>query len=93
MATLEDAQRCYKCSQQGTKVKESPGPRGGKVYVFHCQNPVCPVFESGWLVQVKSDGTIPERERGPRQFEPLTNTDKRIAEKFIREVGGNPDGV
>jgi hypothetical protein len=92
MATIEDASYCPKCSQQGIKVKESPGPKGGKVFVIHCQNEVCLWYQTGWVVQVASDGvTVAERNQGPKQFSPLTPTDKRIAEKLIREVGGNID--
>lgn len=88
MATIEEATYCPKCGQQGIQVKQSPGPKGGKVFVIHCQNKLCTWLDTGWVVQVKSDGTVAERNKGPKQFEPLTNTDRRVAERMIREVGG-----
>lgn len=86
LTSLEDATYCPKCGQQGVKVKETPGPKGGKIFVIHCQNAVCPWLDSGWVVQVKSDGTVAEREQGIKQFEKLTPTDKAVAEKILRGV-------
>lgn len=86
MATLEEATYCPKCKAQGKMVKETPGSRGGKVFVIHCQNEVCPWLGTGWVVQVKSDGTVAERQQGPKVYEHLSAADKRIAEKLLREV-------
>ena len=86
MATLEDAIRCPKCQENGKEVKRTPGPKGSRIYVFHCQKETCKWFGTGWTVQVKADGTVPERQKGPKQFEQLSVYDEAAAKRILDEL-------
>jgi len=88
MPTIEEASRCPKCDQQGKEHSSHPSSKGSKVIVFHCQNDLCPWLATGWAVQVKADGTIPEYKRGPKQFEALTVYDKLGAQRVLDELKG-----
>lgn len=87
--TIDEAKRCPRCSQAGQESGNHRGPKGSRVYTFVCMNEVCPWYETGWIVQVNSDGTIPEREAGPKEFEKLPNFDankERVEEQIRREA-------
>lgn len=86
MVDRDEAFRCPKCKQMGKVVSDTPARRGGRVFVVHCQNEVCLWFETGYVVQTKSDGSVVERQAGPKQYEALTNTDKAIAQRVIDDL-------
>ena len=61
MVTFEEASRCPKCDNPGEQ-KEKRADRTHDLYIFTCQNKVCLWYQTDWVVQRNSDGTIPERE-------------------------------
>lgn len=67
--TYEEASRCPKCSSPGKYLSESPGPHGSKLHTIACGNSRCTWYTTTYLVQVNSDGSIPE---------PTTNRDKNF---------------
>lgn len=81
--TYEEVRRCPRCAMPG---KPAPGgqlkggERGSTSITFTCENPRCRWCNSGWVVQVRADGTFPpavtERDK---QFPKLPNN-PRIAE-------------
>jgi hypothetical protein len=75
MATLEDAQKCSKCAQNGEITSTGPAPNapGKTLLMITCRNAVCPWYETAWPVQVNADGTIPDppppgQVRGAKQY-------------------------
>lgn len=87
MASLEEASHCPKCSQQGELTLQSAGPRvGSKALTYTCKNNLCLWFNTGWVVQVNPDGTIPERKAGPKQFEKLTPGQETFARDVLHQV-------
>jgi hypothetical protein len=73
MPTYEEAKRCPKCKQPG-RLKSVENPivspedrvrfdiqRGAKVETYVCINERCRWFETGWVVQLNPDGSIPDR--------------------------------
>lgn len=85
MTTFDETTYCPKCNEKGTIVREEPH-RGGKIFNINCQNDKCMWFDTGWVVQTKSDGTIAERQAGPKQFEPLSAHQEAAAKALIAEV-------
>jgi hypothetical protein len=66
----EEAKRCPKCSTPGEVVATNPGPRrDSKVETIECMNDLCLQAHERWIVQVNSDGTIPDRQKGPKEFD------------------------
>lgn len=86
MPTLDDAKHCPKCGQVGSIEMETKGRAGSKIYNVNCQNEICTWFETGWVVQVKADGTLAERQAGPKQFEKLNVYQEKAAQAIIDEV-------
>jgi len=89
MTTIDEAKRCPKCGNAGEESGNHRGPRGSRVYTFICKNETCRWFDTGWLVQVKPDGTIPEREPGEKEFPAMPDFDvnkERTEEAIKRQV-------
>lgn len=86
MPTLEDAKDCPICNIPGKLAGTSPVAGGSKVLTFLCQNERCRWFDTGWIVQVKPDGTIPERKSGPKEFASLDVYQKAAAQAEIERT-------
>jgi len=69
MPTMEKAKLCPRCGHPGTPTGIQPGEDRSKVHTFRCDNERCQWNGTGFIVQVLSDGTIPERQPGPKQFD------------------------
>lgn len=87
--TFEDAKNCPKCGSQGKVVRTDRTTDGGKLNVVHCQNDKCTWFNTGWTVQTKSDGTLYEREAGPKQFPSMDDRMKTVAQHIIDDAVNN----
>lgn len=61
-ATFEEAQRCPKCNNPG-EIEENHrrGPNNSTIHLIWCRNPVCLWYNTNWVVQQMSDGTVPVR--------------------------------
>lgn len=73
MATFEEASRCPKCEQPGRPGSPQPSAKPGvRVVPVTCENERCRWYNTGWLVQLNPDGSVPdpsETPRGPKQFD------------------------
>jgi hypothetical protein len=90
MATIEDAKKCPKCDTPGERTGSHNGPKGSKVYNFNCTNQLCSWWGTGWIVQVHSDGSVPERPPGgPKEFDALPmfdSTRERVEEELRSQI-------
>jgi len=69
VASLEEAEHCPKCDQVGeVQMTVQLGRREGKAITYHCKNQLCRWFNTGWVVQVLPDGSIPNPSKGEKQF-------------------------
>jgi hypothetical protein len=71
MATWEEARLCPKCGNAGQETGTMPTrKRGVKVVNLTCKNPLCRWCDTGWIVQINADGSIPDAMSalGPKQF-------------------------
>jgi hypothetical protein len=69
MTTFEEARRCPKCGEPGSDVSQRPGRYGSVMHTIICRNGRCRWFDQpGWLIQVRSDGTIPESDIHDKSF-------------------------
>jgi hypothetical protein len=88
--TFEEAKICPKCKQPGEQTHVENGPRGSKIHTITCKTAVCTWFETGWVVQVLSDGTIPVRESGPRgqdkDFAKLSPDAEAGARRYLEQL-------
>jgi hypothetical protein len=69
--TYEEAKRCPRCEQPGKVMgihMNHPRP-GAKVETYECVNELCVTYKQRWLVQINFDGTIPTRQKGPKEFQ------------------------
>jgi hypothetical protein len=67
----EEAKRCPRCKQTGLLVRthqNEPRP-GAKIEVYQCDNELCITHRDRWIIQVNADGSIPQRQAGPKEFE------------------------
>ena len=82
--TWEEARACPRCGNPGEETKRESGPKGSTVYVLTCRTERCKWENTGWLVQVNRDGSIPERQKGDKDFTPYTETQKQHARDVQR---------
>jgi hypothetical protein len=92
MATWEEARKCPKCSNAGKESGTMPTQRRGtKVVKLVCENPLCRWFETGWVVQINPDGSIPDPEsalNSPKQFVvPTTSAEANALIRAANEQG------
>jgi len=98
MATWEEARHCPKCSEAGeaggARASAKPGVKAVTVY---CRNERCNWFNTGWIVQINPDGSIPDAAPvGSARGEKLYGEDSRLTagvtdamvEKINREAAG-----
>lgn len=68
----EEAKRCPKCGVPGnfTKSRRQTRPTRGwcTIEVYKCENDRCKSEYDTWIVQVNEDGSIPERQKGDKEF-------------------------
>jgi hypothetical protein len=91
MSTIEEASKCPRCGAQGFNASMSQGRRGSKVYTYTCQNDTCSWYKTGWVVQVNADGTIPERQAGPKEHPKPDSYAEAIAKKQIEDLAAAGD--
>lgn len=88
--TFEEACRCPKCGQPGASTKQITHPSGTTIFTVLCENSLCLWYNTGWLVQRNRDGSIPERERGPRgadkDFVPYTPEQEAYARRVLEDT-------
>jgi hypothetical protein len=91
--TWEEASRCYKCQQPGVEVANLPAAERwqGRVHTIECQNHICLNFGQRWIVQVRPDGSIPNRDtstRGEKSFPKMTAGQESFARRGIEDAIG-----
>jgi hypothetical protein len=62
MATVEEAQKCPRCSQPGEPgtQRSHPDKPGYKLLTVTCRNPVCPWLDTGYVIMINPDGSVPD---------------------------------
>lgn len=58
-SSWEDASRCPADQSPGKEQGKRPF-NGGQLITLTCQNTRCEYNDTGWVVQIRPDGTIPE---------------------------------
>lgn len=81
ISTFEEAKRCPRCNQPGEDRKQIPAPGipGAKVHTIYCVSQLCPWYDTPWLVQVNSDGSIPQPQdhtRTPKVYQGFETHDQ-----------------
>lgn len=67
MASWAEASRCPKCEAPGEDIKTNRIPNA-TVHTLRCPTEGCRWYNTTWIVQINSDGTIPEYVPGPKAF-------------------------
>src|SRR5436305_15045216 len=86
MVTVDEAARCPKCREVGKVVRSGRGPQLSTARNYQCENEMCRWFQTGWVVQIKADGTIPERSQGDKTFEPLDLAQRQAGQRMIEAI-------
>jgi hypothetical protein len=85
--THEEARSCPICGEYGELQTTTPGPRfGSKVNIYLCMNELCRWYNTGWVVQINADGSIPNRKKGMKDFPDLKMPDDAMKNYFDRLI-------
>lgn len=57
--TFEEAKRCPRCQNPGQQTNSRRQPDGSTLHTFTCRNSRCRWYDTTYVVQVNSDGTVP----------------------------------
>ena len=61
--TFEESKRCPKCGHPGNDRVQTPLEQGhGTMHYIYCETPVCPWYNSPWMVQTMPNGEIAQRD-------------------------------
>src|SRR5688500_8316914 len=82
---MEEASRCPKCERPGKPAGNKRMPNGSKVFSFLCETELCRWYNTGWVVQVMADGSIPIRSAGQKDY-PSRPYDERRAQAVIDQI-------
>lgn len=72
MPTLDEASRCPICKEPAQQTVSRSGSRGSKLHTYVCRNQNCRWYDTGFLVQVDSNGDVYERPKGEKEFTPFS---------------------
>ena len=95
--TLEQAARCPKCDEAGDIGSRMHSNQPGiDVIGITCRNEACSWYETGWIVTVNPDGSIPDPApvgtvRGEKQFGAGELLKAGITTETIRKVNEGID--
>ena len=96
--TFEEAKLCPKCELPGDDVSSSAGKDSrGKPVVLHmifCRNDTCKWYNTNWIVQVNSDGSIPQAysQVGDKKYPKLSQESvTRIEESIQRQLAAETE--
>jgi hypothetical protein len=87
--TFEEAKLCPFCEKPGEDASSVPLPQGrGTMHLIYCRNSLCQWYNTNWFVQVRPDGTIPNRlqEKGPAEFQPRSNDFEAIGRRHLEDA-------
>lgn len=56
--TWEEAKRCPRCKNPGVEISRRPGPHGSALHTIQCKTERCQWFNTTYIVQVMSDGSV-----------------------------------
>lgn len=79
--SFEEASRCPKCGHPGEVTGSRPTAKKSTIHFVFCRNPLCRWYDTNWIVEQLSDGTVPVRgqeERRPKTFPSRKITDEKI---------------
>lgn len=87
LTTYEIARQCPKCGLYGELTRTDPGPRRSKIETYTCENEVCPWYGTGWVVQINSDGSIPERKQGGvKAYPELPDAQRQAYDDYFKRL-------
>jgi hypothetical protein len=86
MPTWDEARTCPKCGKYGAEVAVKSGPERSKIHVLKCETELCRWNGITWLVQVMSDGTIPVRKPGQKDFPVMPEWMQQRGRDIVREI-------
>jgi hypothetical protein len=88
--TFEEAKVCPKCSKPGEDAGASPSAKPDvKIHLIWCRSEDCEWYNTNWLVQVNSDGTVPEAysQIGPKSYPKLSaESETRVREAIEAQL-------
>lgn len=90
MPSMDEASRCPRCGEPGRLSGVRPGPRRSSTRTYVCENERCRWFQTGWVISVASDGSIPERKKGDKEYPMLTEFEKANARAILEDALERP---
>lgn len=86
--SLEEAQRCPRCSMPGEETQVMPHPERPriKVHIVFCRNERCKWHNTSWVIQENPDGTIPVRKAGQKEFVPMSPGAESMARAYLEQT-------
>ena len=68
--TWDQARRCPRCEAPGVDESQRQGPHGSRIHVIRCKTTRCKWYDTTYLVQVNSDGSVSQPDLDRTKFFP-----------------------
>lgn len=82
----EEASQCPRDQFTGKVTGRRPLPGGGQLVTLVCPGDNCEYADTGWLVQIRPDNTIPDKREADRTPKQFVNTMTETAKQQIRDA-------
>lgn len=76
--TLDEARRCPRCEELGELGTYRPMRGGSKLHTVTCRNERCRWYETSWVVQVMSDGSIAKPQKHDKFFPSVPDRSEEV---------------
>lgn len=76
--TFDEARRCPRCEELGLLGKFKPMRDGSKLHTVTCKNERCRWFDTSWVVQVMSDGSVAKPQKHDKFFPAVPNLTNEV---------------
>lgn len=90
--TFEERKRCPKCGTPGRESRMEKLRNESRLYTIMCVKEDCKWFDTGWVVQVMKDGSIPERQPQEKDYPEMPTHVRNQAMRDIEMAKATNDG-
>jgi len=84
--TIEEARRCPKCGKTGRLSRTNFNADRSKIETYTCETEGCRWFNTGWAIQIMSDGTLAHRQEGRHKEFPASPALETLGRNTVKET-------
>lgn len=84
--TIEGARRCPRCGNPGRHTKTMHNADRSKMETYTCENENCRWYNTGWVLQIMSDGSLAKRAEGKHKEFAMSPFIEGLGRNMVKET-------